>query len=294
MTIKITNKLNKNNLLDLSGSRLGIKILGTICFSTMLIGSSYWSYEKQNTRNTNNTNNTNNTKFLKITESNILILSDILKDTEFNISQNKTYQTFCLSIEDYNIELYTHSLINGARKVVKEISLPEDKANEIKENKKLTHFQQKNIIKAYHIGNTVKAKDGTSFGITLAGIMAQESSYGTKLYNTEKFDKIKTSVGAFQMHIPTARFIIKEYELVKYEDLNDTDLAYKLAHDFEFSAVLAALYLKRNYEVALEFHKNPWRATVSRYNGGWYNNEYLNLITKKIETIQEIIKTYKI
>ena len=62
MTIKITNKLNKKNLLDLSGSRLGIKILGTICFSTILIGSSYWSYEKQNTRNTNNT------KFLKITK----------------------------------------------------------------------------------------------------------------------------------------------------------------------------------------------------------------------------------
>ena len=282
---------NQNTSSDLINSRLGIRILGTtivvgvVCFS-MILNANYDKKDKNNKTDAV----IKTTQVIPVIPSNMNNIYDAPYVLQDKIEITKFTKT-CYSQQKVDTD-QINGLIKKAKDITKKIELPNNKVNTIQKDKNLSYVQQKNVMKAYHIGNQIKAKDGTSFGITLAGIMAQESSYGIKMYNTTTFHRIKTSVGAFQMHIPTARFIIKEYELIKYDNLNDTELAHKLAHDFEFSAVLAALYLKRNYEIALSFHKNPWRATVSRYNGGWYNTEYLALIIKRMETVQDVIKTF--
>jgi hypothetical protein len=176
---------------------------------------------------------------------------------------------------------------------VQKVSL--EKMNQITEQLGLSLEQQLNILRAYRNGKSIIAEDGTNFGLTLASIMGQESSYGTKLFNTKTFHKTKTSLGAFQIHLQTAREVIDEFSIMDGKDLNDNQLAYKLAHDFDFGAKIAGLYLKQNYEEAYnKSHKNPWRGAVSRYNGGWNNPTYITNIQDEMKVVKEFLKIMNI
>lgn len=169
-----------------------------------------------------------------------------------------------------------------------------EKMEEVTKQLDLSPEQQINIIRAYRNGNNIIAEDGTNFGLTLASIIGRESSYGIKLFNTKVFHKKKTSLGAFQIHLETAREVIDEFEMNEGKNLSDTQLAYKLAHDFDFGAKIAGLYLKKNYEEAMTFHSNPWKGAVSKYNGGWYNHTYLTALQDNIKTVKAFIKIMNI
>lgn len=209
------------------------------------------------------------------------------------------------TLEKTQFQVDTNPSINSSTNNTEVVDVKKDLPKNPKTNQQLSEIeeklkelelsteQQENIKIAYKIGESIVANDGTTFGLTLAAVMGQESSYGINLYNTKVFNRIKSSLGAFQIHIPTARYIIEMYELHEYKHYNDKQLAYKLSHDIVFSAKLAGLYMKKNYNDALKFHKNPWRGAVSKYNGGWYNHNYINSLQDNIKLVKNYLQIIK-
>ena len=164
-----------------------------------------------------------------------------------------------------------------------------------KEVESLTDYQKENIKKVIKIGDRFEAKDGTKFGMTLASLMGQESSFGKEKFNTiaqnANVDISKKSFGWFHFHIETAKDVIEKANLVQYKNLDDRELAYKLLHDNVFSTVLAGHFLVYNYNKTLDMNfKNPWRAAVSRHNGGYRNPIYLSKISRRFEVVKEVLK----
>lgn len=95
-----------------------------------------------------------------------------------------------------------------------------------------------------------------------------------------------SSLGAFQIKLETAKYVIIKRELYKYKHLlyNDEKLILKLLNEPKFSAVIAVNYLVLNYKIAKQRNYNyPWFYAISRYNGGTRNFSYVNKIKRKIQ-----------
>lgn len=160
----------------------------------------------------------------------------------------------------------------------------------------LTPLQIKNINIAKNIGSKVKAKDGTTFEKALCGILLQESSAGLEIIgDSTKNGKLqslyKSSLGAFQIQVKTAKLVIQKdpYMNRYFKGLltNDKRLVNMLFTNVQFSALIAAEYLKMTYNEALKRgFKHPWRKAISRYNGGWNNTKYINRVLKRIRFLK--------
>ena len=143
----------------------------------------------------------------------------------------------------------------------------------------LLKIQMQNLSKAFSYGKNIKASDGMTFEYALSSILLAESSGGINVV-----DKTYDSLGAFQIRPHVAELLIEEFT-PHYHDLlkpkNRKKLLDKLLNDFNFSMELAAHHLLKHYEEALQRNmKNPWKRTISRYNGGWDNTAYLEKIDK--------------
>jgi len=86
----------------------------------------------------------------------------------------------------------------------------------------LNSIQLAKVKTTYNIGNRIKAKDGTTFGVALASIMGQESSWGyyvigDKIDETGKLKSLyDSSLGNFQIKLHTAKeTILKNPTLYK-------------------------------------------------------------------------------
>jgi hypothetical protein len=162
----------------------------------------------------------------------------------------------------------------------------------------LSSEQAHKLQVAYYIGTLVKTSDGFSFEKTLCAIMLQESSAGEELIGDKYADgKLKSlydsSIGVFQIKLSTVKFIIKsdDYMNKNFKHLlkNDKKLINMLLTSTSFSTLVAATYLKMNYEVALRRgYRNPWHSAISRYNGGWRNTTYKNKIFKRLEYVNTL------
>lgn len=100
-----------------------------------------------------------------------------------------------------------------------------------------------------------------------------------------------SAVGAFQIKVQTAKRVIQEMKLDQFYHLlnNESALIRKLTLDTRFGAIIAANYLKLNYEYAVNRKiQNPWFYAVSKYNGGSKNYAYVNLIRDKMEKLNKV------
>lgn len=148
------------------------------------------------------------------------------------------------------------------------------------ENLSTSQLKIKNIAKS--VGKTICTED-ICFSKTLQAIAWQESSFGLN-----RVGDSGVSLGAFQVKISTAKWIIIKLELKEYYYIIGDNwlIGVKLLNDHWFSARIAGFYLKMNYIYGIEQdHWNPWVLTVSRYNGGNFNKVYLNNIINKIKKL---------
>lgn len=100
-----------------------------------------------------------------------------------------------------------------------------------------------------------------------------------------------SAVGAFQIKAQTAKHVIQEMKLSQFYHLlnNESALIRNLTLDARFAAIIAANYLKLNYEYAVDRKiQNPWFYAVSKYNGGSKNYTYVNLIRDKMKRLHEV------
>ncbi|NQU32897.1 MAG: transglycosylase SLT domain-containing protein [Bacteroidetes bacterium] len=155
-------------------------------------------------------------------------------------------------------------------------------------------FAQENFSPAQQYIKTVAKTVGESmciknetynmcFGKTLQAIAWQESSFGKHNIGDDG-----TSFGPFQIKLSTARRIIRHFKMKFFYSLlkNKKKLKSKLLFDPWFSARIAARYIKMNYSYGLRTdHWDPWVLTVSRYNGGNFNQKYLDKIVQKIKDL---------
>lgn len=114
--------------------------------------------------------------------------------------------------------------------------------------------------------------------------------YVKKAYTKKVYKHItKSSIGPYQIKLSTARLVIKKFKMHRYYSLlKDNDrLITLLQYDVRFSSIIACNYLKYNYIRAVKRgFKNPWRAAVSHYNGGWNNIKYISKIQNRMKEIK--------
>ena len=70
----------------------------------------------------------------------------------------------------------------------------------------------------------------------------------------------------------------------------DMRLINRLLTDFSFGAEIAGHYLLSMYEEARKRgFSNPYKRAIGRYNGGWNNIPYYNLVMKKSITVKKVV-----
>ena len=154
-------------------------------------------------------------------------------------------------------------------------------------------LDQENVIKSgYNIGKQIKAKDGMTFENTTASISITESSAGLNIIGDEHHSKKLrlASLGAYQIRLVTAKEIItKDKQMNKYygyllQPNRENHLITLLLTNIEFSAMIAATYIKMNYNRALKNgHGNPLYYAISKYNGGSRNTPYYKRVIKNMK-----------
>ena len=148
----------------------------------------------------------------------------------------------------------------------------------------LTDYQKEVKSIARKIGNN-NCIPNMCFGKTLQAIVWQESSFGLFVLGDAEKSIEKASLGAFQIKLSTAKYVIEKQNLNQYNYLLTEDqlLINKLITDVEFSAKIAVNYLIVNYNRAIRNNRlNPWFYSVSKYNGGSNNTKYVNKIKEKL------------
>ena len=161
---------------------------------------------------------------------------------------------------------------------------------------KLDNSQMELAKKIYKIGKTFKTNDGTTIENTLTAISLRESALGKFIVGDKKKNGdlkplIQMSLGAFQIRVGTAKDVIRNNKLYKYNYLlkDDLKLVNRLLTDPEFGAYITGYYFVKNYNEALRRKMwNPYFRAVSRHNGGWNNNKYYRLFIKDISKIKKI------
>ena len=154
------------------------------------------------------------------------------------------------------------------------------------------NIEERNLLyRTYHIGKNILATNGFSFNKTLCAILLTETSSG-KFIIGDSFNKDKkrrhllfNSLGPFQVRLSTAKFMSwKIPSLYFLKNKSDYYIMNKLLNDYSFSAIMAAQYLKYNYE------KNnfDYFQSISRYNGGNKNIVYYNKVLKNLEKVEDL------
>jgi hypothetical protein len=124
-----------------------------------------------------------------------------------------------------------------------------------------------------------------------------ESSSGRNIIGDEHYSKKlkKASLGVYQVRFDTAIFIIQRDKLMNQyysfllESKNEQRLITLLLTNSKFSGMLAATYLKMNYNYALKKGmKNPYFYAISRYNGGAHNTPYYKRVMKNMRMIKRL------
>ncbi len=151
----------------------------------------------------------------------------------------------------------------------------------------LSQGQIKTIQKVRDIAKTIPDKRGETFENTLSAICLTESSAGKNMIGDFKqgVHITKASLGAMQIQVATVKFMADTYKNLRWiKELSDSKIANTLITDLEFSATIAAHYIKW-----LSNHRSSYFTTVSGYNGGYYNKPYYYRVMKNME----IVKKYK-
>jgi len=158
--------------------------------------------------------------------------------------------------------------------------------------------EQEQVIKeSYNIGKQIKAKDGMTFEWALTAIGMTESSSGRNIIGDEHHSKKlkKASLGVYQVRFDTAKEIIKKDKRMNryYSFLllkkNENRLVTLLLTNSKFSGMLAASYLKMNYNAALKKKlAKPYFHAISRYNGGNKNYAYYDRVMKNMKLIKRL------
>jgi len=154
--------------------------------------------------------------------------------------------------------------------------------------------QSKVIKDSFNIGKQIRAKDGMTFGYTLASIALTESSAGKNIIGDMMTKHLRDgSLGTYQIRLVTAREIIKKdkycNEHFKHLLKNEKRLLTMLLTSNDFGAILAGTYLKMSYNNALRVQKDngPYFHAVSRYNGGSNNHKYVQRVRKNMKIIKK-------
>lgn len=158
----------------------------------------------------------------------------------------------------------------------------------------LTTDQEKVFKTVYNTAKMYHAKDGMTFEKTLTSIALRESSLGLTIVGAKNNKQTlkDTSLGVMQIHLPTAKFIIKSDPILKshysYLLKNNDLLVSALLHNDAFSTMIAAKYLIMNYEKAKSRQMwNPWYRAISRHNGGWNNMRYFKAVMKNMKFLEK-------
>ena len=142
-----------------------------------------------------------------------------------------------------------------------------------------------------HMGNEIsisKADTFVSKNVRYTWYQPAQHRYIKKVYSRVGWKPLsQSSLGAFQIQIPTAKRVIEKMKLENYYGLlsNEEALVNYLLKDVRFGATIAVNYLKMNYLWAKGKYRSPWRLAVSRYNGGNANTKYINAILRKIKQL---------
>jgi len=83
---------------------------------------------------------------------------------------------------------------------------------------------------------------------------------------------------------------IESYNLLLSKAQKDTRLINKLLTDYRFGAIIAGNYIKMLYNEAVSRGlSNAYRRSIGRYNGGWNNLVYFNLVKKRMKVVKSFI-----
>ncbi|MCH9813286.1 MAG: hypothetical protein K0U47_05010 [Epsilonproteobacteria bacterium] len=147
-------------------------------------------------------------------------------------------------------------------------------------------FKQKLILKTVkNVASHYPDKRGHTFEKTAMAICLTETSGGKLNFGDKQLLKKgikKASYGIMQVRLGTARFVAKEFKLLKVQRLSDLDLIKNLMHNNLFNAKIGVLYL-----VWCSNHSQSYFETVSRYNGGKVNHPYFNRVQKNLKIVQK-------
>ena len=138
------------------------------------------------------------------------------------------------------------------------------------------------------IARTIPDKTGETYENTLSAICLTESSGGRDMIGDFKRGTsiTKASLGAMQIQARTARFMARTYEeLAWVKELSDLKIVNKLITDIEFSATIAAYYMKW-----LSDNRKSYFNAVSGYNGGMSNTPYYKRVMKNYKLIRQYVK----
>jgi len=158
--------------------------------------------------------------------------------------------------------------------------------------------QIQNLQIAYSIGKITRAEDGTTFEKTLPSIMLRESSAKNNIIgddknkNGSKRSFTDSSLGVMQVRVSTAREISKKVTAMNWVNkLSDHKIANMLKNNNQFNILIAAHYIRINYNLSLRRkYIDPIFKTISRYNGGWHNKTYYSKVIKNMKSIKKLIK----
>ena len=102
------------------------------------------------------------------------------------------------------------------------------------------------------------------------------------------------SFGDYQIKISTAEIMINtKPELEQFKGLlkDKILLVHQLQTNQFLSAEIAGSYLKDRYELAKKLHyRDPLKAAISSYNGGWVNTKYYNKYLNSRKIALSVIK----
>jgi soluble lytic murein transglycosylase-like protein len=152
----------------------------------------------------------------------------------------------------------------------------------------LTQKQIETLQAVRDVARTIPDKRGETFENTLSAICLTESSGGRDMIGDFKkgTSVTKASLGAMQIQARTARFMARTYpELAWINELSDFKIVNKLISDIEFSATIAAYYMKW-----LSDYRKSYYSAVSGYNGGTSNWPYYMRVKKNLTYVQSLVK----
>jgi hypothetical protein len=145
-----------------------------------------------------------------------------------------------------------------------------------------------------HMGKSISIPKSETFienGTRYTWYQPYKERFIKKVYSKTDWKPLEeSSLGAFQIQVPTARFVISNMKLSHYyKYLSDEKaLVNALLTDVNFGATIAVNYLNRNYLIGKKRQRRAWFFAVSRYNGGNNNVNYVRKISQKIKKIKSL------